>query len=88
MTSVVGKIMEEIIRDTITVHMKENELLSEYQFRFIKGPSRVIKLLKVLDTWTETLDNGGCIDVIYCDFMKAFDKVSHAKRIKKSRAME
>ena len=29
------------------------------------------------------LDNGGCIDVIYCDFMKAFDKVPHAKLIKK-----
>ena len=37
-TSVVGKIMEEIIRDTITVHMKENELLSKNLFCFIKGP--------------------------------------------------
>ena len=36
-----------------------------------------------LDTWTEMLDNGGYIDVIYCDFMKAFDKVPHAKLIKK-----
>ena len=75
--------MEEIIRDTITVHVKENELLSIYQFGFVKGRSTVLQLLKVLDTWTETLDNGGCIDVIYCDFMKAFDKVPHAKLIKK-----
>jgi hypothetical protein len=82
-TSVVGKIMEEIIRDTITVHMKENERLSKNQFGFIKGRSTVPQLLRVLDTWTETLDNGGCIDVIYCDFMKAFDKVPHAKLIKK-----
>ena len=82
-TSVVGNIMEEIIRDTITVHMKENELLSKNQFGFIKGRSTVLQLLKVLDTWTKTLDNGGCIDVIYCDFMKAFDKVPHAKLIKK-----
>ena len=55
--------------------MKENELLSKYQFGFAKGRSTVLQLLKVLDIWTETLDNGGCIDVIYCDFMKAFDKV-------------
>ena len=58
-TSVVGKIMEEIIRDTITVHMKENELLSKCQFGFVKGRSTVLQLLKVLDIWTETLDNGG-----------------------------
>ena len=83
-TSVVGKIMEEIIRDTITVHMKENELLSKCQFGFVKGRSTVLQLLKVLDIWTETLDNGGCIDVIYCDFMKAFDKVPHSKLIKKN----
>ena len=59
--------------------MKEYELLIKNQFGFIKGRSTVLQLLKVLDTWAETLDNGGCIDVIYCDFMKAFDKVTHAK---------
>ena len=81
--------MKEIIRDTITVHMKENELLSKNQFGFIKGHSIVLQLLKVLDTWTEMLDNGGCIGVIYCDFMKAFDKVPHILNLlKKSRAME
>ena len=51
---------------------------------FIKGCSTVLQPLKVIDTWTETLDNGGCIDVIYCDFMKAFEKVSHAKLILKN----
>ena len=28
------------------------------------------------------LDEGGCIDVIYCDFMKAFDKVPHRRLLK------
>ena len=37
----------------------------------------VLQLVQVLDKWTEILDMGGCIDVIYCDFMKAFDKVPH-----------
>ena len=58
--------MEGIIRDTITVHMKENKLLSKYVFGFINGRSTVLQLLKVLDIWAETLNNGGCIDVIYC----------------------
>ena len=52
-TSVVGKIMEEIIRDTITVHMKENELLSKCQFGFVKGrstvPTSTIKGIRYMD---------------------------------------
>ena len=71
--------MEEIIRDTITVHMKENELLRKNQLGFIKGRSTILQLLKVINTWTETLDNGGCINVMYYDFMKAFDKAQDAK---------
>ena len=37
----------------------------------------------VLDNWTEILDQGGVIDVIYCDFMKAFDKVPHRRLLNK-----
>ena len=75
LTSIAGKILEQIIRDTVTEHMKDNDLLSDKQFGFIKGRSTVLQLLKVLDSWTDTLENGGCIDVVYCDFMKAFDIV-------------
>ena len=42
-----------------------------------------LQVLKVLDSWTEILENGGCIDVVYCDFMKAFDKVPHRRLIGK-----
>ena len=78
-----GKKMEEIIRDKITVHMKENNIFSNKQFVFRKGRSTVLHQLKLLKPWTETLDNGGHIDVVYCDFMKAIDKVPHARLIKK-----
>jgi hypothetical protein len=33
-----------------------------------------------LDKWTEILDKGGCVDTIYCDFMKAFDKVPQLEK--------
>jgi hypothetical protein len=36
-----------------------------------------------LDKWTECLENGGQIDVIYTDFEKAFDKVPHRRLISK-----
>jgi hypothetical protein len=35
-----------------------------------------------MNEWTEILDNGGSIDSVYMDFMKAFDKVPHKRLIK------
>ena len=83
LTSVVCKIMESIIRDNIITHMEENNLFSDKQFGFIMGRSTTLQLLHVLDIWTEILDQGGTLDVIYCDFMKAFDKVPHRRLIHK-----
>ena len=37
----------------------------------------------MIDNWTEILDDGGCVDVAYCDFMKAFDKVIHKRLVHK-----
>ena len=33
-----------------------NNLLSKYQFGFVKGRSTVLQLLNLLDTWTKHLD--------------------------------
>ena len=41
--------------------------------------STMLQLLHMLDKWTEYLENGGQIDVIYSDFEKAFDKVLHRR---------
>jgi len=35
----------------------------------------------MLDHWTELLEYGGRIDVIYTDIEKAFDKISHYRLI-------
>ena len=45
--------------------------------------STTLQLLKIMNEWTEILDNGGSIDSVYMDFMKAFDKVPHKRLIKK-----
>ena len=64
-------------------HMKRNNLFSNKQFGFLDGRSTVLQLLIVLDKWTRTIDEGGSIDCIYCDFKKAFDKVPHKRLLKK-----
>ena len=33
-----------------------------------------------MDKWTEYLESGGQVDVMYSDFEKAFDKIPHKKR--------
>ena len=34
-------------------------------------------MIRVMDDWTNYLDQGMTVDIVYMDFMKAFDKVSH-----------
>ena len=63
--------------------MQKNTLFSDKQYGFILGRSTALQLLTGRDRWTEILDKGSAVDVAYCDFMKAFDKVSHRKLIHK-----
>jgi hypothetical protein len=81
LTSIVCKLLEAIVRDALIAHMKLNGLISKKQFGFLSGRSTVLQLLQVIDKWTDILDRGGCVDVIYCDFMKAFDTVPHRRLI-------
>ena len=64
-------------------HMKSYGLFSEKQYGFISGRSTVLQLIKVLDRWTEAVDIGTAVDIIYCDFVKAFDKVPHRRLLEK-----
>ena len=84
LTCILCKVMESIIRDNVIEHMKTNNLFSPKQFGFIQERSTVLQLLHVLDIWCEILDQGGVLDAIYCDFMKAFDKVPHRRLVYKT----
>ena len=83
LTSIICKVMEKLVRKKIVDHMTEYSLFSRQQFGFIKGRSTTLQLLKVLDSWTEIIDQGGQLDVVYMDFMKAFDKVPHQRLLMK-----
>ena len=85
LTCIASKILESFVRDHIITHMKINRLLSNRQFGFLSGRSTVLQLLKVLDNWTELLNEKSRpgIDAIYMDFQKAFDKVPHQRLLHK-----
>jgi Reverse transcriptase (RNA-dependent DNA polymerase)/Endonuclease-reverse transcriptase len=83
LTSVCSKVMERIVRSRLLGHMIGNRLLSDYQHGFICGRSCTTQLLRVVDKWTEVLDQGGSVDAVYLDFAKAFDTVPHQRLLAK-----
>jgi len=64
-------------------YLTDNKLISSRQYGFIKGRSTSLQLLHILDKWTDYLEHGGQIDVVYSDLEKAFDKVPHKRLISK-----
>ena len=83
LTSVCCKLLEKIIRKSLLGHMISNGYLSDYQHGFVQGRSCTTQLLRVMDMWTEILDQGGAIDAVYLDFAKAFDTVPHQRLLMK-----
>ncbi|PIO71154.1 hypothetical protein TELCIR_06956 [Teladorsagia circumcincta] len=67
----------------IVMHLDEYNTISDDQHGFQKGKSTVTAMLQSLNDWTSYIDSGMGLDVVYLDFEKAFDKVSHHKLISK-----
>ena len=76
------KIMEKIIRNALVDHLVENRLLFESQFGSVPGRSCALQLLVCMERWIKVLDDRGQVNVIYTDYSKAFDTVSHQKLLK------
>ena len=65
------RVLERIISKQLICYLKSNNLLTKYQYGFISGKSTELQLTE--------LNNKKCINIIYIDFAKAFDVVSHEK---------
>ncbi len=83
LTSIVCKIMERIIRDQMMVYLVENNLISKEQQGFLNNKSCNTNLLETLDLITQAFGEDYSIDILFLDFAKAFDSVSHFKLLKK-----
>lgn len=86
LTSIVGKLLESVIKDEITSHLNNYNLLNESQHGFTSGKSCLTNLLDFFETVTNELDDGNDVDLIYLDFSKAFDKVPHKRLLLKLEA--
>ena len=59
--------------------MKTNSLTCPSQHGVNAGHSTVTNILEALNVWTEALKHRHPIDVIYLDYAKQFDTVSHQR---------
>ncbi len=86
LTSVVGKVLETLIKDQMRNHLNKYKLIKGSQHGFTKGSSCLTNLLEFYEAVSDWVDEGKAVDIVYLDFKKAFDKVPHRRLLDKVRA--
>jgi len=76
LTSIPGKTVEQLILEVIR-QVEENKVIRSSQYGFTKGKSGLTNLIAFYDGMTGWVDEGRAVDVVYLDFSRAFDTVSH-----------
>lgn len=85
--SIPSKVFERCLCSTICDHIESHNLLSCHQWGFRKNHSTEDLLLHQTETWHKALDEGKCIAVLFIDYQKAFDSVSHSTVLLKLAAL-
>ncbi|KAK4826807.1 hypothetical protein QYF61_011615 [Mycteria americana] len=83
LTSVLGKVVEQIILSAIMQHVQDKQVIRPSQHGFRKGRSCLTILISFYDKVTRLVDEGKAVDVVYLDFSKALDTVSHSILLEK-----
>uniref|UniRef100_A0A4W3IWW7 Reverse transcriptase domain-containing protein n=1 Tax=Callorhinchus milii TaxID=7868 RepID=A0A4W3IWW7_CALMI len=83
LTSVIGKILESLIKDVVVRYLGEHNIIRPSQHGFTKGKSCLTNLIEFFEHISSKLDKGESVDVVYLDFQKAFDKMPHKRLVQK-----
>ena len=71
------KCFERVVFKHLYNHFHENQILTSLQSGFIPGDSTVNQLTFLYNTFSQSLDSGKEVRVVFCDVSKAFDRVWH-----------
>ncbi len=83
LTSVVGKLLESIIRDKTVSYLESHSLIGDSQHGFRNKRSCLSNLLTFYNDLFSDYDVTKSLDIVYFEFQKAFDKVPHHKLLYK-----
>ena len=72
-----------MIKAELVKHLESSGVMSNSQHGFTRGRSCLTNLLETFEALTIIVEEGYGIDVIFLDFRKAFDSVSHVKLLQK-----
>ena len=63
--------------DTLSKQLEEKKAIGRSQHGSTKGKSCLTNLIAFYEEVTRWIDDGKAVDVVYLDFSRAFDTVSH-----------
>ena len=75
--------MESVIKSVLTEFANVNHLVTDCQHGLRRGRSCLTNLLESFELWTEALDCGYGLDILYLDYRKVFDTVPHRRLLLK-----
>ena len=74
---IMSKLLEKILANQLTEHLKNNNLLNEYQFGFRSKRSTASAILYFTEHIRQSLNSGQITGAIFIDLCKAFVTVNH-----------
>jgi hypothetical protein len=71
--------MKRVVVIDLLNYLRDNNVITKHQHGFMCRRSTLTNLLESVNDWTLSLENKTTASVVYIDFTKAFDLVSHTK---------